>query len=90
MSKASANQRATKRSKKRTATDGDTSNVKPFESVERLSQVTLQMRQSLHRELSRRAFDSNMTMRGYIMRALQKSGLGVTDADLIDRRRRED
>ena len=92
MSKTSANQRATKRSKKRTATDGDgdTSNVKPFESVERLSQVTLQMRQSLHRELSRRAFDSNMTMRGYIMRALQKSGLGVTDADLIDRRRRED
>ena len=56
---------------------------------ERQSQVTLQMRQSLHQELARRAFDSGMTMRGYIMRALQKSGLHVTEVDLIDRRRRE-
>ena len=57
---------------------------------ERQSQVTLQMRQSLHRELARKAFDSGMTMRGYIMRALQKSGLEITEADLVDRRRRDD
>lgn len=58
------------------------------ERSERQSQVTLQMRESLHRELARKAFDSGMTMRGYIMRALKKSGLHVTDADLVDRRRR--
>ncbi len=53
-----------------------------------MSQVTLQMRESLHNELVRKAFDSGMTMRGYIMRALKRSGLNVTEADLIDRRRR--
>jgi hypothetical protein len=58
------------------------------ESRERQSQFTLQMRESLHRELARKAFESGMTMRGYIMNALKKSGLKVTDADLIDRRRR--
>ena len=56
---------------------------------ERRSQVTLQMRESLHKELARRAFESGMTMRGYIMRALQKAGLDITDADLVDRRRRD-
>ena len=56
---------------------------------ERRSQVTLQMRESLHRELARKAFESGMTMRGYIMRALQKAGLEITESDLIDRRRRD-
>jgi hypothetical protein len=58
------------------------------ERGERQSQVTLQMRESLHQELARKAFDSGMTMRGYIMNALRKSGLKVTDEDLVDRRRR--
>ncbi len=57
--------------------------------AERQSQFTLQMRESLHKELARRAFNSGMTMRGYIMEALRKSGLRVTDADLVDRRRRD-
>lgn len=60
----------------------------PRKSEEQLSQVTLKMRESLHRELTRKAFNSGMTIRGYIMRALQQSGLGVTEADLVDRRRR--
>ena len=55
---------------------------------ERQSQFTLQMRETLHRELAKKAFDSGMTMRGFIMKALRKAGLNVTDADLIDRRRR--
>jgi len=46
------------------------------------------MRKSLHRELARMAFDSNMTMRGFIMNALKGKGLSVTKADLVDRRRR--
>ena len=58
------------------------------ERVERQSQVTLQMRESLHQELAKKAFESGMTMRGYILNALRKSGLKVTDADLVDRRRR--
>ena len=59
------------------------------ERQERQSPVTLQMRQSLHRDLARKAFESGMTMRGYIMRALQKAGLEITEADLVDRRRRD-
>lgn len=61
---------------------------RPRQSAEPVSQVTLKMRESLHRELARKAFDSGMTMRGYVMRALRKSGLGVTEADLVDRRKR--
>jgi len=46
------------------------------------------MRESLHRELARKAFESGMTMRGFIMSALKKAGLKVTDRDMVDRRRR--
>ena len=60
----------------------------PGKSGEAVSQVTIKMRESLHRELARKAFSSGMTMRGYIMRALKQAGLGVNEADLVDRRRR--
>lgn len=53
-----------------------------------MSQFTLKMRESLHRELARLALDAGMTMRGYIMNALKSKGLSVTEADLIDRRKR--
>jgi hypothetical protein len=46
------------------------------------------MRESLHRELARNAFNSGMTMRGYIMRALKQNGLNVTEADLVDGRKK--
>ena len=58
------------------------------ERQERMSQFTLKMRASLHRELARMAFEANMTMRGFIMNALKSKGLSVTKADLVDRRRR--
>ena len=58
------------------------------ERQEKMSQFTLKMRESLHRELARMAFDSDMTMRGFIMSALQNKGLNVTKKDLVDRRRR--
>ena len=58
------------------------------ERQEKMSQFTLKMRESLHRELARMAFDANMTMRGFIMNALKSKGLSVTKADLVDRRRR--
>ncbi len=59
----------------------------PRKSEEAITQVTLKMRESLHRELARKAFNSGMTMRGYIMRALKQAGLHVTEADLRDRRK---
>lgn len=59
----------------------------PQKSAEPITQVTLKMRESLHRDLARKAFDSGMTMRGYIMQALKKTGLRVTEADLVDRRK---
>ena len=55
---------------------------------ERASQFTLKMRESLHKELARLAFEADMTMRGFIMNALQAQGLSVTEEDLVDRRRR--
>jgi len=55
---------------------------------EGVSQVTLKMRESLHRELARLAFESDMTMRGYIMNALKSKGLNVRQVDLVDRRRK--
>lgn len=58
------------------------------ERQEKMSQFTLKMRESLHRELARMAFDANMTMRGFIMNALKSKGLSVTKTDLVDRRRR--
>ncbi len=57
--------------------------------AERMSQFTLKMRESLHRELARMALDAGMTMRGFIMSALQSKGLSVNDHDLIDRRKRD-
>ena len=59
----------------------------PLKSPEPVSQGTIKMRESLHRELTRKAFNSGMTMRGYIMRALKQHGLGVTEADLVDGRK---
>lgn len=57
-------------------------------SEEPMSQLTLKMRQSQHRELSQMAFDAGTTMRGIIMRALKSKGLTVTKEDLGDRRRK--
>lgn len=60
---------------------------KPLATPEPVSQVTIKMRESLHRELARKAFTSGMTMRGFIMQALKQAGLGVTEADLVDGRK---
>ena len=83
-----ANSRNSKRARSVEAKGKSPKSPLMSERGERQSQVTLQMRESLHKELARKAFDSGMTMRGYIMNALRRSGLKVTDADLVDRRRR--
>ena len=55
---------------------------------EPMSQITLKLRQSQHRQLAQMAFEAGTTMRGIIMRALKTKGLTVTKEDLKDRRRR--
>lgn len=60
----------------------------PRKAQEPVTQVTLKMRESLHRELTKKAFSSGMTMRGFIMQALKQAGLRVTEADLVDGRKR--
>ena len=55
---------------------------------EPMSQITIKLRQSQHRQLAQMAFDAGTTMRGIIMRALKTKGLSVTKDDLKDRRRR--
>ena len=57
-------------------------------SAEPASQFTLKLSVAQHKELQRLAFEADMTMRSYVMHALKVQGLGVTDADLVDRRRR--
>lgn len=59
-----------------------------MDSIEKLCQFTLSMRESLHRELAMAALAEGMTMRGLIMRALRDAGLDVRDDDLVDRRRK--
>ena len=70
---------------------GGTKPVAPEVSVvpgDLMSQFTLKMRASLHKELARLAFEKDMTMRGFIMNALKENGLNVIEEDLIDRRRK--
>jgi hypothetical protein len=90
MSKRSRDTRRSADTKRSAATARKTRPKQPLASdrPEKMSQFTLKMRASLHRELARLAFESNMTMRGFIMNALKSKGLSITKADLVDRRRR--
>ena len=51
-------------------------------------QFSFGLRKSLRKELARLAADADMTMRAFILDALKEKGLSVTEADLIDLRRR--
>ena len=80
--------RASSLRRKAPARQGEVRARPSVEEQERQSQFTLKMRASLHKELARLALDSGMTMRGYIMDALKSKGLSVTEADLVDRRKK--
>ena len=56
--------------------------------AEPITQFPLKMRRSLHNELKKLAVNNDMTMRGFILDALKAKGLQVTEADLIDGRKR--
>lgn len=51
------------------------------------SQFSFSLRKSLRTELSIRASESDITMRGLVLLALREYGLSVTDEDLVDRRK---
>ncbi len=61
---------------------------KPKLVEEPVIQFSLSLRKSLRKELMVLASDADITMRAYVLHALKETGLGVSKADLIDRRRR--
>jgi hypothetical protein len=46
------------------------------------------LRESLRKQLAQLALESDCTMRAFVLNALKDKGLNVTEADLIDRRKR--
>lgn len=51
--------------------------------------LTIRMRQSLHRQIARRAFEAEMSIKGFVLKALQAQGVEVCDDEITDRRRRQ-
>ena len=56
--------------------------------AEPIVQFAFGLRKSLRKELARLAADADMTMRAFILDALKKKKLPVTEEDLADLRRR--
>lgn len=56
--------------------------------TEELLQFSFSMRKSLRKELMRIASEADVTMRAFVLSALRAKGLSVTDADLLDLRKR--
>ena len=57
-------------------------------STELVVQFSFGLRKSQRRELQRLSADADMTMRAFILNALQEKGLTVTEEDLLDLRRK--
>ena len=66
------------------ATEKDT----PAVVAEPIVQFSFGLRKSQRKELQRLASDADMTMRAFILDALQQKGLTVTNEDLLDLRKR--
>ena len=60
----------------------------PKEPKEPLVQLSLSLRKSLRRQLSRLSVDADMTMRAFVLNALKEKGLSVRDNNLADLRKR--
>jgi len=58
------------------------------EQTEPIVQFSFGLRKSQRRELQRLAADADTTMRAFILNALKGQGLTVTEADLLDQRRK--
>ncbi len=60
----------------------------PMPEEEPVIQFSLSLRESLRKQLAQLALESDCTMRAFVLNALKDKGLNVTEADLIDRRKR--
>ena len=60
----------------------------PMPEEEPVIQFSLSLRESLRKRLAQLALESDCTMRAFVLNALKDKGLNVTEADLIDRRKR--
>jgi hypothetical protein len=60
----------------------------PEPMPEPVIQFSLSLRESLRKQLAQLALESDCTMRAFVLNALKDKGLNVTEADLIDRRKR--
>ena len=54
---------------------------------ESLTQISLSLRQDLRKQLNRLAAEADMTMRAFVLKALQDKGLSVREEDLADLRK---
>jgi hypothetical protein len=59
----------------------------PAAPSEPLVQFSFGLRRSLRKELDQLALANDTTMRAFVLNALRKEGLSVTDADLLDLRK---
>jgi len=60
---------------------------KPKPPDEPITQLSLSLRKSLHKQLIKLAVDADVTLRAFVLGALKKEGLPVRDDDLVDLRR---
>lgn len=49
-------------------------------------QFSMTLREELRKELTRRAFEADMTIKGFVLNALRAQGLHVRDDEITDRR----
>ena len=63
--------------------------AKPAASTEEVIQISFSLRKRLRKELVHLANDADMTMRAFVLSALKDKGLSVTEADLLDLRKRQ-
>ena len=53
-----------------------------------LAQISLSLRQDLRKQLNRLAAEADMTLRAFVLKALQDKGLSVREEDLYDLRKK--
>jgi hypothetical protein len=66
---------------------GPAASAKPKVVAEPVEQISLRLRKSVKKQLKRLADDADVTQQVFILMALQKVGIVLTEDDLKDRRK---
>jgi hypothetical protein len=61
--------------------------IKPKVAEEPVEQISLRLRKSVKKQLKRLADEADVTQQVFILMALQKAGIVLTEEDLKDRRK---